>query len=87
MLHSMLPVMTGLYPARGTGDTLELDFIIWIQIFRCFVTIMSYDKTKGYLDDDERCLISNEASVTKAVTTVESIYVIKSIAINPPETL
>ena len=61
MLHSMLPVMTGLYPARGTGDTLELDFIIWIQIFRCFVTIMSYDKTKGYLDDDERCLINKEA--------------------------
>ena len=61
MLHSMLPVMTGLYPARGTGDTLELDFIIWIQIFRCFVTIMSYDKTKGYLDDDERCLTNKEA--------------------------
>ena len=60
MLHSMLPIMIWLYPARGTGEPLELDFIIWIQIIRCFVTIMSHDKTKGYLDDDERCLISKE---------------------------
>ena len=42
----MLPIMIWLYPARGTGEPLELDFIIWIQIIRCFVTIMSYDKPR-----------------------------------------